>query len=985
MLQTPIFPQECPARRRESRWRMFVLLAGMGIAAVLVLAAIYLAEPPSVAVINRKTSDLLMAYSPIERDSRQVVTVDIDERSLKEYGQWPWPRHRVATLLAKLKANGAATVGITILFPEPERNTLKNLQDLLEKDFGFRVDVPPRIASLLDSDAALAGVLADGPYVLGYSFVFDHGVEEPAECPLQPAIIDDVSLSRWLQLFEASGVVCNYRSLAGAAPASGFYNATPDPDGVVRRLPLLIAYRNQIYPSFALAVVQQSLGLPSFQARQDLLGTTFLVKNGVELPVDQRANYLLGPPKDPALPHYSAADVLNDAIAREAVAGRIVLVGTTAAGLSQNLSMPSGEDIPQLDLIRLAIEDMLTGNSTIRTGVMAYLEAGLTLLLALPVAASIALLTPVWSGMCGILMLAAVWLGPLSLYIVSGYLFSPLLPSVAIVCLFSLLHVLRYRQFQRYAVAEVDAAMGLVRQQEDTLRSILTTIPDIVFRLDRDGNITFISPAISKYLKDPKRLIGNSIFELVVPQEREKARFRLNERRTGKRATSNLEMRLQLKLEDDAAGADRYFSVSAEGLYIGNSPDSTSFMGTQGIVRDITDKKLLERQLVQAQKMEVIGSLAAGIAHDLNNILSGLVSYPDLLIMELPEDSPLREKMAVIQKSGRKAAAIVQDLLALARRNIEINEVCNLNTVVEDYLASVEFLRMRTRYPEIRIASDLCPEMLFCRGSAVHLSKVLMNALHNAMEAMPAGGQVVVGTTMAHLREIHAGYESIPPGEYVVLSVQDNGVGIAEADLGRIFEPFYTKKSLDRSGTGLGMTVIWTTVKDHRGYLDIISREGLGTTLRMYLPATHDSPGDSGSKRVVLEDYIGSETILVVDDSEDQRTITATILEKLGYVVLTAMSGETALAMIATHPVDLVILDMVMPGGLDGLETFQEMVDLQPQLRAIIVSGFSETDRVRQAMSLGVRRFIQKPYSMEQLGLAIRQVLDSPAAETEGR
>jgi CheY-like chemotaxis protein len=269
--------------------------------------------------------------------------------------------------------------------------------------------------------------------------------------------------------------------------------------------------------------------------------------------------------------------------------------------------------------------------------------------------------------------------------------------------------------------------------------------------------------------------------------------------------------------------------------------------------------------------------------------------------------------------------------------------------------------------------------MVNCRGSAVHLSKVLMNALHNAMEAMPAGGQVLVGTTMARLGETHSGYESIPPGEYVVLSVEDNGVGIAAADLGRIFEPFYTKKSLDRSGTGLGMTVIWTTVKDHRGYLDIVSREGLGTTLRIYLPATHDMPDDRDSRRIVLEDYLGTETILVVDDSEDQRTITATILEKLGYTVLTAMSGEAALALIATHPVELVILDMVMPGGMDGLETYREMVTLRPGLRAIIVSGFSETDRVRQAMALGVRRFIQKPYSMEQLWLAIRQVLDRPA------
>ena len=927
---------------------------------------------------------MLQSFAPRQRDSHRVVAVDIDERSLREYGQWPWPRYRVAELLEKIKDDAAATIGITILFPEPERNSLKELLHLLAKDSGFLIDLSPRIDALIDSDSALAKTLATGPYVLGYSFSFDHGPAAAEQCPLPPAIIAGEVPDSWLRFHTATGVICNHRLLAESAAVSGFYNATADPGGVVRRLPLLIAYRDRLYPSFALAVLQHNLGVPAIRLSRDRLGTTSLILNGLNFPVDQRGNYLFGPQKDSTPLHYSAADVLNGTLGREALAGKIVIIGTTAAGLSQNWPMALGGNVSQLDLIRLAIEDMLTGNATIRTPIIAYIEAGLSVLLALPVAASIAFLAPLWSGMCGIVMVAAVWLGLLHSYSLNGYLLSPLLPCAVITFLFGLMHVMRFRQFQRLADSEADVAKGQVREQQDTLRSILTTIPDVVFRLDRQGNITFISPAIGKYLKDPERLIGRSIFELVVPSEREKAIFRLNERRTGKRATSNMELRLQLKLEGDITGAERNFSISAEGLYLDRNSASGNYLGTQGIIRDITDKKLLERQLVQAQKMEVIGNLAAGIAHDLNNILSGLVSYPDLLIMELPEGSPLRDKVAIIQKSGRKAAAIVQDLLALARRNVEISQVYSLNAIVEEYLVSMEFQRLVSRYPNISITSKLGVGMLPCRGSAAHMSKVLMNALHNAMEAMPAGGQVVVATTMAVLEEPHHGYEEIPPGEYAVLSVEDNGVGIASTDLVKIFEPFYTKKSLKRSGTGLGMTVIWTTVKDHQGYLDIISGEGMGTTLRIYLPATHDLPGDGDAKRIVLEDYIGSETLLVVDDNEDQRTITAAILEKLGYVVLTAASGEDALVVIGRHRIDLVILDMIMPGGMDGLETYRQMMALQPKLRAIIVSGFAETDRVRQAMGLGVGRFIQKPYLMEQLGLAIRQVIDSPAPEGGG-
>jgi len=220
-----------------------------------------------------------------------------------------------------------------------------------------------------------------------------------------------------------------------------------------------------------------------------------------------------------------------------------------------------------------------------------------------------------------------------------------------------------------------------------------------------------------------------------------------------------------------------------------------------------------------------------------------------------------------------------------------------------------------------------------------------------------------------------AGYENIPPGDYVCTSISDSGVGIPHDDLARIFEPFYTKKSMHYSGTGLGMTVIWATIKDHHGYIDIESKEGEGTTFKLYLPITHQNLAIQHN-RIVLDDYLGKETILIVDDIQEQLDIAKNMLTRLGYTIHTAISGMHALEIIKQQPVDLVILDMIMPGGLDGLETYREIIKLYPQQKALITSGFSESERVKKLLLLGAGDYVQKPYTMEKLGIAVRRELD---------
>ena len=412
------------------------------------------------------------------------------------------------------------------------------------------------------------------------------------------------------------------------------------------------------------------------------------------------------------------------------------------------------------------------------------------------------------------------------------------------------------------------------------------------------------------------------------------------------------------------------------------------FVGAVINNRDISDRKkaeeenrMLQARLQRAQKMEALGVLAGGVAHDLNNILGGIVSYPELLLLQLPEGSSLRKPIMTIQKSGEKAAAVVQDLLTLARRGVMNTEVANLNDILSDYLSSPEFGLLKSCHIEvafeIRLEKNLCNMM----ASPVHLFKSIANLITNAVEAIPQKGRVVITTQNRYVDTPISGFEHIREGEYVSFIVADDGVGISETDTDRIFEPFYTKKVMGRSGTGLGMAVVWGTVKDHEGYIDVRSREGEGATITVCFPATRQELSRMPSP--TIDEYMGQgESILVVDDLEEQREIASGMLKKLGYRVAVAASGEEAVAYVGQRPVDLLVIDMIMAPGMDGLDTYKRILMDYPSQRAIIVSGFSESKRVREARKLGISAYVKKPYLLENIGIAVRKALHRhPARE----
>lgn len=387
------------------------------------------------------------------------------------------------------------------------------------------------------------------------------------------------------------------------------------------------------------------------------------------------------------------------------------------------------------------------------------------------------------------------------------------------------------------------------------------------------------------------------------------------------------------------------------------------------------EKLKLQERLVRAQKMEAIGTLAGGVAHDLNNILVGVVSYPDFILTKLSEDNPLRQSIKMMQSSGKKAVAIVRDLLTLARRGVATKETINLNEIVVEYLQSSEGCTLQGFHPTVCFETDLDAELFNVEGSPVHLSKTVMNLVSNAAEAMPEGGKLTITTANCHYDVPFEAYDRmVDSGDFVLLRVADTGTGITQPDMERIFEPFYTKKVMGRSGTGLGMAVVWGTVQDHNGHIDVESEVGKGTTFTIYIPVSRKKTV-TPEKPLAREDYMGQgESILVIDDVKEQREIAQLILSDLGYRVETVASGEEAVDYLTDNAVDLLLLDMIMEPGMDGLDTYREILKRYPEQKAIIASGFSETQRVKAAQDMGAGAYIRKPYSMERIGVAVQQV-----------
>lgn len=404
-------------------------------------------------------------------------------------------------------------------------------------------------------------------------------------------------------------------------------------------------------------------------------------------------------------------------------------------------------------------------------------------------------------------------------------------------------------------------------------------------------------------------------------------------------------------------------------------------VGATVVVHDITEKKkndkkkieLLEK-LNRAKKMEALGLLAGGVAHDLNNILSGLINYPDIILADLPADSKLIEPINAIKRSGRLAAAVADDLITVARGAVRTKENVDLSDIVDGFHHSIDYINLKRQYPTISFKFKINPDIPVIEGVSIQLRKTLLNLVVNAVEASGENGIVEIKLTTETIKEPIICFDRIEPGKYIRLSISDSGAGISEDDMERIFEPFYTKKVMGRSGTGIGLAVVWNTVEDHNGHINI-KRDENRTVFDLYfkIQKRECTPRIELCQSIELQGE--GEKILIVDNEKIQRDIVSQLLQSLGYKTKTAENGEKALSYLATNTVDLVILDMVMDENISGLETFNKIKELNYTQKVMVMTGFSNIGDVNSILDNGAKKLLKKPFSLYELGANVKQTL----------
>lgn len=510
-------------------------------------------------------------------------------------------------------------------------------------------------------------------------------------------------------------------------------------------------------------------------------------------------------------------------------------------------------------------------------------------------------------------------------------------------------------------ITERKLAEEALRKSEENFRAIFETAPDCIFIKDRALKYVLVNPSVEALFGKPAvEIVGLSDGELFGEQAEQRTR----------------EMDYRIL---DGEMVEVEYSETINGvpvtLHVVKVPmfdDAGEIIGICGIARDITQTRQLEAQLLQAQKMEAIGTLAGGIAHDFNNLLMGIQGHVSLMLMDMTGEHPHSAHLTGIENMIRSGATLTRQLLGFARGGKYEVKPTDLNDLIrkssEMFGRTKKEIKITRREPESTWAVDAD------RGQ---IEQVFLNMYVNAWQAMPGGGELTLSTENVILDEPFVKPHKMQPGRYVKISITDTGIGMDEATRQRVFEPFFTTKGRGR-GTGLGLASAYGIVKNHGGIITLYSERGHGTTFNIYLPVSASATvADASLERQVMK---GTETILIVDDEDIVLDVGVEVLKTLGYRVLSARSGPDALEIYRqkTGEIDMVILDMIMP-EMGGGRVFDAMKGINSAVKVLLASGYSLNGQASHILSRGCGGFIQKPFSIIDLSRKIREILGKPA------
>lgn len=510
---------------------------------------------------------------------------------------------------------------------------------------------------------------------------------------------------------------------------------------------------------------------------------------------------------------------------------------------------------------------------------------------------------------------------------------------------------------------------------EEKYRYLVENSPDIIYTLDADGNFTFLSEAFEHLLGFKiDDLIGKHYTTIVCEEDQEKGRWFFNERRSRDRVASGTELRLKIAGDDQPKDSDRRYltvEIKAMGIYKKSKNDEARrYIGTHGVIRDVSERKRLQTQLQNADRLKSLGTLAGGIAHDFNNILMGIQGRSELISMELEPSHPLLEHVNAIDDCICSAKDLTGQLLGFARGGKYEVKPTDINELI---LKTVNMFG-RTK-KEINIETKLHNAKMVVDVDRGQIEQVLLNLYVNAWQAMPDGGTLKLENKSVQLSEKDCKPYQMEPGHYAHISATDNGIGMSQKTLQRIFDPFFTTRGKTR-GTGLGLASAYGIIKNHGGIITAYSEPGHGATFNIYLPISEKKVIDESSSIQTLRN--GSETIMLVDDEDMIIKVGKALLEGLGYRVVGVNSGIEAVKVVERMDldIDLVILDMIMP-DMDGGKTFDRIREICPRMPVMLSSGYAINGQSRKIINRGCNGFIQKPFSVYELSQKIRQMLDN--------
>ena len=506
-------------------------------------------------------------------------------------------------------------------------------------------------------------------------------------------------------------------------------------------------------------------------------------------------------------------------------------------------------------------------------------------------------------------------------------------------------------------------------RHQGLLRQIIDANPSLIFVKDWEGRFVLVNRATAGiYGTTVDGLIGKTDADFN-PNKEEVAHFLRDDREvmTSGRAKNIAEE----PVTNAATGETRWFQTTKVPL---RQPDG-DVPTLLGVATEITERKRLEEQLLQSQKMEAVGQLAGGVAHDFNNILTAIVGYADLLATEFDPTDRRLEDLEEIRKSARRAAALTRQLLAFSRKQVLEPRVLDINEVVQNMDKMLRSLISES----IRLETHYAPNLSSVRADPNQIEQVIMNLAINARDAMPEGGTLTIETGNATLDEDYAlRHLSVMPGAYVMLAVSDTGCGMDEDTKARIFEPFFTTKEKGK-GTGLGLSTVYGIVKQHGGNIWLYSEPGKGSTFKVYLPAVQEQPEVVRKSAPHAVPKSGGETVLVVEDDDQLRRLAHRALAAQGYDVLEADRGSTAIDIARRHPgkIDLLLTDVVMP-DTNGRKLADHLRASRPGLRVLFMSGYPDGAMGHNGMLEKGVAYVAKPFTTEAISRKVREILDTP-------